>query len=56
MDLYSAGKASYWCNQAWPGGVNDEMQAQFSAMVSGQNVTVADITKAMQAKFDELTK
>jgi raffinose/stachyose/melibiose transport system substrate-binding protein len=56
MPMYSAGKAAYWCNQAWPAGVNDEMQAQFSAMVSGQNVTVADITKAMQAKFDELTR
>jgi raffinose/stachyose/melibiose transport system substrate-binding protein len=56
MPLYSGGKSAYWCNQAWPAGVNDEMQAQFSAMISGQNVTVADITKAMQAKFEELTR
>lgn len=56
MSLYNAGQASYWCNQAWPPGVNDEMQAQFSAMISGQNVTVADITRAMQAKFNDLTR
>jgi raffinose/stachyose/melibiose transport system substrate-binding protein len=56
MELYSAGKSAYWCNQAWPSGVNDEMQALFTAMVGGQNVTVADITKGMQAKFEELTK
>ena len=56
MSYYSAGNAAYWCNQAWPAGVNDEMQAQFSAMVSSQNVTVSDITRAMQNKFSELTR
>jgi raffinose/stachyose/melibiose transport system substrate-binding protein len=56
LDLYNAGKAAYWCNQAWPAGTENEMEAQFSAMVGGQKVTVADIVKAMQAKFNELTR
>lgn len=54
MDRYNDGKAFYWCNQGWPAGVETEMEAQFSAMVGGQNVEVDDIVNAMQMKFDEL--
>ncbi len=54
VDLYNDGKSFYWCNQGWPAGVENEMEAQFSAMVGGQNVEVDDIVNAMQMKFDEL--
>lgn len=54
LDLYNEGKAFYWCNQAWPAGVETEMQALFSEMIGGQGTKVTDITKGMQMKFEEL--
>lgn len=54
LDLYNGGKAFYWCNQAWPAGTETEMETLFSEMIGGQGTTVADITKGMQNKFDEL--
>lgn len=54
MKLYNESKSNYWCNQGWPAGVNDEMQAKLSEYIGGQGTTVEDITKAMQAKFEEV--
>lgn len=54
IDLYNEGKAWYWCNQAWPGGTEDEMEALFGEMIGGQGTKVEDITAGMQAKFEEL--
>lgn len=54
IDLYQSGKSFYWCNQGWPSGVETEMESLFSEMVGGQGTKVDDITKGMQAKFDEL--
>lgn len=54
LDLYNEGKSFYWCNQAWPAGVETEMQALFSEMIGGQGTKVADITNGMQMKFEEL--
>ncbi|MCI1966773.1 MAG: extracellular solute-binding protein [Oscillospiraceae bacterium] len=55
VDLYAQNRSFYWCNQGWPAGTENEMEAQFGSMIGGQGTKVADITKAMQAKFDELT-
>lgn len=54
MALYNQGKSFYWCNQAWPAGVNDEMAAKFAEYIGGQGTTIADITASMQAKFEEM--
>ncbi|MBE5969089.1 MAG: extracellular solute-binding protein [Lachnospiraceae bacterium] len=54
MSLYEEGKAFYWCNQAWPAGTEEEMESKLSEYIGKQGTTVNDITKAMQAKFDEL--
>lgn len=54
VDLYSQNKSVYWCNQGWPAGVENEMEAQLSSMIGGQGTTVDDIVKAMQSKFEEL--
>jgi raffinose/stachyose/melibiose transport system substrate-binding protein len=54
MDCYNEGRASYWCNQAWPAGTENEMEAKLGEYIGGQGVTVSDITAAMQAKFEEL--
>jgi len=55
MASYSAGKAFYFCNQAWPAGVETEMEAKLSEIIGGESTTVKDVTAAMQAKYDELT-
>lgn len=54
VDLYKQNKSVYWCNQGWPAGVEDEMEAQLSTMIGGQGTTVEDIVNAMQSKFEEL--
>lgn len=54
MALYNEGKSFYWCNQAWPAGVNDEMAAKFAEYIGGQGTMIEDITAAMQAKFEEM--
>ncbi len=54
MNLYKAGKSFYWSNQGWPAGTENEMEAKFSELIGGQGTTTADITKAMQLKFEEL--
>lgn len=54
MKLYQEGKSFYWCNQGWPAGTEAEMESLYSEMVGGQGTTVADITKGMQMKFEEL--
>ncbi len=54
MDLYNKGKAWYWCNQAWPAGTENEMEALFGSMIGGQGTTVSDITTGMQNKLEEL--
>ncbi len=56
MKCNAEGKAFYWANQAWPAGVNDEMQALLSEYIGGQGTTVDDITAGMQRKFDELNE
>lgn len=54
MELYNQGKSFYWCNQAWPAGVNDEMAAKFAEYVGGQGTTIEDVAAAMQMKFEEM--
>lgn len=54
MKLYEEGKAFYWANQAWPAGVETEMETLLSEYIGGQGTTVEDITQGMQDKFDEL--
>ena len=54
MKLYSDGYSFYWCNQAWPAGTENEMEALFGEMIGGQGTTVQKITGGMQAKFEEL--
>ncbi len=54
METFREGRAFYWCNQAWPAGVESEMQAKFGELIGGQKTKVSDITKAMQEKFEEL--
>ena len=54
IDLLNEGKGYYWCNQAWPAGTENTMEAKFSEMVGGQGTSVADITKAMQDKYEDL--
>ena len=54
MNLYNQGKAWYWCNQAWPAGTENEMEALFGSMIGGQGTTVPDITNGMQNKLEEL--
>lgn len=54
IDLYNEGKSFYWCNQGWPAGVENEMQALLGELIGGQGTTVDDITKGMQLKFEEL--
>lgn len=53
FELYKKGNAFYWCNQAWPSGVAEEMETLFSQYIVGQIETVEDITAGMQKKFDE---
>lgn len=54
VDLLNDGKGFYWCNQAWPSGTENEMEALFSEMIGGQGTTVDDITQGMQDKFEDL--
>ena len=54
MELYNQGKAWYWCNQEWPAGTENEMEALFGSMIGGQGTTVSDITTGMQNKLEEL--
>ncbi len=54
VDLLQDGKAYHWCNQAWPGGVDNTMEELFSEMVGGQGTTVEDVTEGMQEKLEDL--
>ncbi|MCM8711894.1 extracellular solute-binding protein [Clostridium sp. SYSU_GA19001] len=54
-DIYQKGNSFYFCNQMWPGGVADEMEAKFGELISGKG-TVEDVVKAMDAKFKQLWK
>lgn len=56
MKLYGQGKSFYWCNQAWPAGTENEMEALYGEMIGNTGMDVSGITKGMQAKFDELLK
>lgn len=56
MVPYQQGLSFYWCNQMWPAGTENEMEAKFGEIIGGQGTTVQDVTKAMQAKFEELWK
>jgi raffinose/stachyose/melibiose transport system substrate-binding protein len=49
----SVGKSVYFCNQMWPGGVADEMEAKFQEVIGGQ-ASSSDVAAAMSAKFEEL--
>lgn len=48
------GRSFYWANQAWPSGVETEMQAKFSEMIGTDGVTAEDVAESMQLKFEEL--
>lgn len=52
--LMNDGKAAHWCNQAWPAGTEVTMEEMFSEMIGGQGTAAADITQAMQDKFEDL--
>lgn len=54
VDLYNKNKSFYWCNQGWPAGVENEMEAQLGTSIGGQGTKVQDIVNAMQNKFEEL--
>ncbi|MBQ1310333.1 MAG: extracellular solute-binding protein, partial [Blautia sp.] len=54
VELLNEGKGFYWCNQAWPAGTENEMEALFSEMVGGQGTEVEDIVEGMQEKFEDL--
>lgn len=54
LDLYNQGKAWYWCNQAWPAGTENEMEALFGSMIGGQGTKVDDITSGMQTMLESL--
>ncbi len=56
VDLMDAGQGYYWCNQAWPSGVAEEMEALFYEHVGGQGTTIEDVTKGMQFKFEDLSE
>ncbi|MEG6567314.1 extracellular solute-binding protein [Thermoanaerobacterium saccharolyticum] len=53
IELYNKGKAIYWCNQAWPAGVENKMEELFGEHI-GLGTPIDDITKGMQLKFEEL--
>lgn len=55
-DIYQKGNSFYFCNQMWPSGTAEEMEAKYGELVSGQGTTVEGVTKAMDAKFKELFK
>ncbi|MEY8356097.1 extracellular solute-binding protein [Lachnospiraceae bacterium 54-53] len=56
MQLYKEGHSFYWCNQAWPAGTENEMEALFGEMIGETGMDVPGITKGMQSKFEELLK
>lgn len=56
MELYNEGKSSYWCNQGWPAGTENEMESLFSEAIGGQGTSVEDIVNGMQNKFEELNE
>ncbi|HIY02094.1 MAG TPA: extracellular solute-binding protein [Candidatus Blautia faecipullorum] len=54
-DMYNEGKSYYFCNQGWPSGTENEMEAKFSELIGGQGTTVKDITESMQLKYEDLS-
>ncbi len=54
LKLHNEGKTIYWCNQKWPGGTENEMEALLSKYIGGQGITVDEIVEGMQTKLDEL--
>ena len=64
IDLYkdaydqykSTGNAIYFANQMWPSGVDAALESKFAEVIGGQSTSPADVTKAMQDKFQELWK
>jgi raffinose/stachyose/melibiose transport system substrate-binding protein len=54
MEQYYAGNSWYWCNQAWPAGTENEMEALFGEMIGGAGTTVDQVVAGMQRKFEEL--
>jgi raffinose/stachyose/melibiose transport system substrate-binding protein len=56
LNQYNTNGAYYFCNQMWPSGVADEMEAKFAELIGGQGTTAQDVADAMAAKYAELTK
>lgn len=56
MEVYSTGKAFYFCNQMWYSGTEGELTAKFSEVIGNQGTTVEDVVNSVQAKFDELSQ
>lgn len=54
LPAVEAGRSFYWANQAWPSGVETEMQAKFSEMIGTDGVTAEEVAESMQLKFEEL--
>ena len=54
IDAYNQYNSFYWCNQAWPAGTENEMEALFGEHIGGQGTTIEQITQGMQNKFEEL--
>lgn len=55
LQRYASDTSIYNCNNAWPEGVSDAMCSKFQEAITG-SATSQDIAKAMQDKFDELSK
>jgi raffinose/stachyose/melibiose transport system substrate-binding protein len=52
----STGNAIYFANQMWPSGVDAILESKFAEIIGKQGTTPANMTKAMQDKFQELWK
>jgi raffinose/stachyose/melibiose transport system substrate-binding protein len=55
-EIYEKGNSFYFCNQMWPSGTAEEMEAKFGEIIGGQKTTPEDVVKAMDAKFKQLWK
>lgn len=55
LKVYQEGHSYYWANQAWPAGVDSELEADFSLIIGKQNTTVNQVASKMQAKYKDLS-
>lgn len=55
LKVYQSGHSFYWANQAWPAGIDAELEADFSQIIGKQSMTAAKVASNMQAKYKDLT-